>query len=101
MTMHPIPAVPALVDAIETKRVLSFTYRGKKRIVEPQCYGIATSGKEALRGHEPARVGPGTTEPHYTVGEMSGLSVLDQHFTKPGPNYTKNDSAMIYIFAQL
>jgi hypothetical protein len=32
---------------------------------------------------------------------MEDLVVLDQRFTRPGPNYKKNDSAMKIIFAQL
>jgi len=32
---------------------------------------------------------------------MSDFVVLDEHFTKPGPNYKKGDSAMRTIFAEL
>jgi hypothetical protein len=97
--MNAPPKMPALVDAINDMRVISFMYHGKRRIVQPQCHGIATSGKESLRGYEPARVG--TKEPLYTVAEMSELIVTDQHFSEPGPHYTPNDSVMVFIFAQL
>jgi hypothetical protein len=40
-------------------------------------------------------------EPLFDVSQISELVVLDQHFTGPGPNYKRNDSAMRIIFAQL
>jgi hypothetical protein len=100
MNVQPLPRAPALVEAINDMRVISFTYHGTRRIVQPQCYGIATSGKESLRGYEPALVGV-TQEPLYTLSEMSGLVVEGRHFSKPGPNHKRNDSAMVVIFAQL
>ena len=35
------------------------------------------------------------------VAKMSDLVVLDDHFSRPGPNYKKGDSAMKTIFAEL
>ena len=40
-------------------------------------------------------------EPLFDVSKISNLVLRDEHFTKPGPNYKKNDSAMKIIFAQL
>ncbi|RYF67760.1 MAG: hypothetical protein EOO29_36345 [Comamonadaceae bacterium] len=92
--------VPALVAAINDRRMVSFVYHGTSRIVQPQCYGIGRRGAELLRGYEPARAGP-AQERLYSVAGMSGLAVLGQQFSKPGPHYTRDDSAMAVIFAQL
>ena len=89
----------AIVDAINSKRRLSFFYHGTKRIAEPQCYGIGTRGTELLRVHQTE--GGAQAEPLFTLSKIRKLVVLDQHFTRPGPNYKKNDSAMKTIFAQL
>lgn len=88
-----------LVDAINSKRRLSFTYNKKLRTVEPQCYGIGAKGTELLRAHQIQ--GGLEREPLFDVSKMRDLVALDRHFTKPGPNYKKNDSAMKTIFAQL
>jgi hypothetical protein len=40
-------------------------------------------------------------EPLFTVAEMEDLQVLEQMFTRPGPNYKRNDSAMKFILCQL
>jgi hypothetical protein len=90
---------PIIVDAINSKQRISFTYNGRTRIAEPQCYGIGSKGTELLRVHQIE--GGSQREPLFDVSRMDGLVVLDQHFTEPGPNYKKNDSAMKTIFAQL
>jgi hypothetical protein len=88
-----------LVDAINSKRRISFTYNGRTRIAEPQCYGIGSKGTELLRVHQIR--GGSQREPLFDVSEMHDLVALEEHFTQPGPNYRRNDSAMATIFAQL
>jgi hypothetical protein len=88
-----------IVEAIRTKRRLRFLYNGKPRIVEPQCYGIGTRGTELLRAHQ--LQGGSQPEPLFDVAKIESLTALDEFFTRPGPNYKKNDSAMKTIFAQL
>jgi hypothetical protein len=98
--MEPQPKVPQLCIAIHGRRRISFVYHGRERVAEPQCYGISTAGKEALRvflieGRS------GQLEPLFTVAEMKDLTVLDKTFTRPGPKYKKGDSAMQHIFCEL
>jgi predicted DNA-binding transcriptional regulator YafY len=90
---------PVLVNAIEQKRRLRFSYNGKLRLVEPQCYGISTPGNELLRVHQ--LQGGRVREPLFSIARIADLEVLDEVFDRPGPNYKKNDSAMKIIFAQL
>ena len=98
--MDPQPQAPQLCAAIDGKRRISFTYHGQLRIAEPQCYGISTAGREALRvfllqGFTRQR------EPLFTVSEMDDLELLEPTFPKPGPNYKRGDSAMRFIFREL
>ena len=86
-------------DAIRRKRRLRFTYHGSIRLVEPQCHGIGSKGTELLRGHQVQ--GGSQREPLFDVSKMSQLEMLDEGFDRPGPNYKKNDSAMVKIFSQL
>jgi len=90
---------PILVDAIRHKRRLRFTYNGKQRLAEPQCYGMGAKGTELLRVHQ--LQGGSQREPLFDVAKISGLEVLDYTFTRPGPNYKKGDSAMKTIYAEL
>ena len=88
-----------ILEAIKSRRRLSFDYNGKARLVEPQCYGMGHRGTELLRGHQIR--GGSQPEPLFDVAKIRGLAILEEHFARPGPNYKKNDSAMETIFAQL
>jgi predicted DNA-binding transcriptional regulator YafY len=88
-----------ILESIRTRRRLRFLYNGRVRIVEPQCYGMGTKGTELLRGHQ--LQGGEQREPLFDVSKIKDMVMLDETFTKPGPNYKKGDSAMKTIFAQL
>jgi hypothetical protein len=88
-----------IIDAIRNRRRLRFTYNGKARLAEPQCYGMGVKGTELLRVHQIQ--GGAQREPLFDVSKIENLIVLEESFTKPGPNYKKNDSAMKTIFWQL
>ena len=90
---------PLIIEAIERKRRLRFIYNGRSRLVEPQCYGIGSRGTELLRAHQLR--GGEQREPLFDVAKISELELLDEGFTRPGPNYKRNDSAMASIFCQL
>ena len=88
-----------IVRAIHAKRRLRFRYNGRPRVVEPQCHGIGTKGTALLRGHQ--IMGGAQREPLFDVAKIRDLVVLDETFAAPGPNYQRDDSAMVTIFAQL
>lgn len=74
-------------------------YNDKLRIGEPQCCGVSTAGKEVARLH--LLQGGSRPEQLFELAKMSSLILLNEHFTKPGPNYSKDDKAMKEIFCQL
>lgn len=90
---------PVIARSILEKRRLHFSYHGRTRLVEPQCYGIGAKGTELLRAHQIE--GGAQREPLFDVAKMQDLVLLDEVFTRAGPNYTRNDSAMKLIFCQL
>jgi predicted DNA-binding transcriptional regulator YafY len=90
---------PVIARSIMEKRRLRFSYHGRTRLVEPQCYGIGAKGTELLRAHQIE--GGAQREPLFDVAKMQDLVLLDETFTRAGPNYTRNDSAMKLIFCQL
>ncbi len=88
-----------IMEALQSKRRLRFIYNGKARLAEPQCYGLSARGTELLRVHQIE--GGIQREPLFDVAKISKLVALDEHFTRPGPHYKRNDSAMKIIFRQL
>jgi hypothetical protein len=90
---------PVIARSIVEKRRLRFSYHGRPRVVEPQCYGVGHRGTELLRVHQ---IQGGTQrEPLFDVSKIEDLVLLDQVFTRPGPNYKRDDSAMKTIYCQL
>lgn len=90
---------PIIVQAIRHRRRLRLIYHGTERLVEPQCYGLGRRGNELLRVHQTE--GGDQREPLFDVGKIESLTLLDDHFTTPGPNYRRGDSAMQEIYGEL
>lgn len=88
-----------IVDAIRARTRLRFTYNGRRRLVDPQCYGLGTKQTKLLRGHQ---IDGGTQRaPLFDVAKIERLEQLAETFSTPGPNYKRGDSAMVTIFEQL
>jgi hypothetical protein len=60
---------------------------------------MGTKGTDLLRA--PQLEGGSEREPLFDVSKMADLVLLDEVFTKPGPHYKRDDSAMKIIFCQL
>lgn len=88
-----------LAQAIREKRRLRFSYHHTPQLVEPQCHGRGSKGTELLRAYQIE--GGSQPEPLFDVSKISELTLLDDRFKKPGPNYKRDDSAMQEIFCQL
>lgn len=88
-----------IAAAILHKRRLRFTYHGQPRLVEPQCYGLGIHGSELLRAYQ-VQGGP-VRESLFDVAKIQDLQLVEENFTRPGPHYRRDDSAMMIIFCQL
>ncbi|NQZ19417.1 MAG: hypothetical protein HRT44_09205 [Bdellovibrionales bacterium] len=93
-----------ITHAIEHCELLSFTYNGITRIVEPHAYGVTKAGNEILRAYQ---VKGGHVSVHnqpwhlFSLSKINGLSSTGDHFLCPRFDYRRNDSAMISIYVQL
>ena len=88
-----------ICTAIKEKWRVEFIYNDKMRTVEPQCCGISTAGKEVVRAY--LIKGGSRPEQLFEIAKIKSFVVLQEHFTKPGPNYRKYDAAMKIIYCQL
>ena len=96
-----------LVAAITDRRVVRFWYNGGFRVLESHAYGRGSKGHDLLRAYQ--------TEGHSESGQHEGwklliasgpdglsqLTMLDEPFPGPRPEYRQNDKAMVEIYAQL
>jgi hypothetical protein len=67
-----------LCDSKTNKQRFRFHYYDKERVGEPQCCGISTTDKEAVRVH----LAKGGSKPEQLceVRQISSLKVLDEFF---------------------
>jgi len=92
-----------ILDAIKNQHVLSVTYKGIPRKVEPHAYGNSSAGNDLLRCFQTH--GQHTTPGHdwelLTVSKMVALSDTEETFAGPRSGYRRGDKATRTIYAEL
>lgn len=92
-----------IIDAINTRKVLSFTYDGFDRVVEPHAVGVSTAGNNVLRCYQ-TQGGHVTPDHEWDLCDISkifGLMTTGQNFVGERPGYRRGDKHMTTIFAEL
>lgn len=92
-----------LIDAINSKAVVTFTYDGIERVAEPHAIGSTRAGSECCRLFQTAggHVTPGHDWDLCQVGKMRNLRMTGASFAAPRPGYKRGDSHLARIYAQL
>lgn len=93
-----------ICEAIENMNLLSFTYDGQPRTVEPHAHGVTTAGNECLRCYQTAGGSNSGQMPAWkmmTTKNIIGLTVSVDQFSTPRPRYKKGDRGMSTIFCEL
>ena len=87
------------------QELISFTYEGHERIVEPHLLGAKRgTGNVALSAWQVGGYSESESEPpwrNYLLDELSGLTVLDEIFSGDRPGYNPNDRTMEDIYCHL
>ena len=93
-----------ICDAIRNTCVLTFTYDGHYRIVEPHAHGLSRTGKEVIRCYQTG----GTSRFHKVPGwrlmevaRIKSLTVTEEHFVGERDGYKRGDKGMSTIFCEL
>ncbi|OIQ92250.1 hypothetical protein GALL_258460 [mine drainage metagenome] len=92
-----------IITAVQNKEVLSFTYEGYTRVVEPHAVGVSTAGHKVLRCFQ---VGGHHEKQNHNwdlvlLSKIVGLSATGQRFSSERLGYKGGDKGMITIYAQL
>ena len=94
----------SIQSAIQNLNLITFTYEGFARTIEPHTYGLDGKGHYAVRGYQ---VAGGSQSGEYTgwklfhANEMHGLSLLATKFAGPRQGYKRGDKAFRSIVAEL
>ena len=91
----------ALCEAIRTRKVISFTYEGRTRIVEPFTLGVhKDTGNLSLCAYWIGGYSESRRSPYwrlYTLRHMQNLQVTDQSAARHRLGYNPRDSRMSSI----
>lgn len=92
-----------IIAAIKNRQVLSLTYKGLQRVVEPHAVGTSPKGNDVLRCYQ--TVGTHTKNGHdwdrLTVAKIENLAPNGQNFVGTRPGYSRGDKGMHSIYAEL
>jgi len=94
----------AIVEAISTRRLLTFEYHGRTRIVEPHTFGVDRWGRSLLCAFQIERSGdpqPSIGWRFFFIEQMSLVRVDGQRFAAPRPDFLRGDGAFKSITAEL
>lgn len=90
-----------LCDSIAQRRMISFTYDGHPRVVQPAAYGThITTGNLLLRGYQVDGSSHSRKPPLwdlFSVEKMVGLQILEETFQDDPPGYSPGDKHLNVI----
>jgi hypothetical protein len=91
-----------LCGAIQNRNIIEFIYDGKKRVVEPYCFGLNKStGNKMLRAFQVggfSSSGKSTDWKLYVVSKLQNLIVTEQIFEVNRSGYNPNDKDINPIY---
>jgi hypothetical protein len=94
----------AIASAIQNQKLLRFGYEGQLRTVEPHTYGRDRKGQRMLRAYQVgggSNSGARTGWKFFCERHMRELTVLEETFRGPRPEYKRGDPFFTHIIAQL
>ena len=92
-----------LINAIDEKRVIMFTYKGVVRIVKPFIVGMSTRGNLLLSGFQiggKASSGIVTGWKYFEVAGMRNVTIFSRTSGSIPSGYNRNDRQFKTIWAQ-
>jgi len=89
-----------IIKAIQELRLLTFTYKGSYRTVEPHTYGCSIKGANGLCAWQVGGAS-GLGYRLFLERDMQNIVVADQHFEVPRPDYRRSDQRFSSIYAEL
>lgn len=92
-----------IIQAINNREEISFTYSGLSRVAQPSAVGISTAGNDVLRCFQTqgGHITPGHEWDLCTVSNISNLQLTGNTFGVNPRGYKQGDRGMQRIYAQL
>lgn len=93
-----------IIEAIESRKLVEFHYDGHYRLVEPHTFGVSTKGNDTLSAYQVQGTSDKGNVPDwklFTISKIVGFKKSDETFLGTRKGYTKGDSRMSKIYAEL
>jgi len=103
MTLFGGAMLQTIINAINNREHLSFTYSGLARAVQPAAVGVSRAGNDVLRCYQTqgGHITPGHEWDLCTLADISSLAATGKNFAANPPGYKQGDKGMTTIYAQL
>ncbi|MGY3449777.1 hypothetical protein [Bradyrhizobium sp. USDA 4353] len=89
-----------ICQAIAARKVISFTYEGRLRTVEPHTLGYSLKGIMTLSAWQLSG-GSAIDWRDYHCSKMANLSVTDQQFSGPRPGYNPHPATFSSVLCRI
>lgn len=92
-----------IINAIRNREMLSFSYTGLIRVVQPAAVGVSLAGNDVLRCFqtEGGHITSGHEWDLCEVSKISNLRATGKCFSGEPPLYKRGDKKMSSIYAEL
>jgi len=96
--------ISQICTAIKNMNVLTFTYDGFDRVVEPHAYGNDRKGQDVMRAFQTeggSDSGDAFGWKLFLTSNIQSLQIQTHTFPSPRPGYRPGDKVMQRIYCQL
>lgn len=93
-----------LLRAVRERHLVTFSYHGHTRVVEPHLYGIAATGEAILHGYQTSIGGVSDKPPGwrtFTFADLRDLAIAGETFPAPRPGYTAERPRLDPVWAEI
>ena len=93
-----------IAEAIRNRFVLTFSYHGHHRVVEPHTYGMDGKGHMVLRAYQIGGTSGSGRIPAWRIfheADILSLATTEAKFASAAPDYVANDPFFSTIHAQI
>ena len=93
-----------IINAIQNRRLLEFTYNQHLRIVEPHTFGVFSNGNEILVSYQIDGTSDSGRVPDwrpFTFSKIQDLKILNETFSGVRNGYKKGDNRFRVIYKDL
>lgn len=93
-----------ICEAIRSMRLLTVTYGGEERLVQPYVYGDDHAGKRLLSAYQVAggsASGASAGWKFFRMDKVTSVALSDRRFHSPRPEFQRDDGAFARIVCQV